>query len=221
MQAFKGMGATSMVLRIVLPLLGRRPENIVSIERAVRLSLIVGILAATGCAPGYKPTLQVPKIQVKLPQQSAPDSTQNSFVYIDQFEDRRPTPELATLDGKPMLPDGPVIPEVVAALKAALEAKGFAISESAPVILSGELRVWHANVTGSFPTNVAAEAVVNVEILDPSNRRIYSGVYKGFSSAESSSIDHLDIQQTLASSLEEALRQIATDKQLQALLSSY
>lgn len=201
-----------MVLRIAL----RR-----NLPRTLGLVLLCAAFSAGGCSQGYKPTLEVPKVVITLPKETNPDRTRNAFVFIDQFEDHRPSPALATLDGKEMQPEGQVITEVVAAIKAGLEAKGFAISESAPVILSGELRAWHANVTGSFPTNVAAEAIVSVEILDPSNRRIYSGVYKGYSSAESSALDHLDIQQALSSSMEEAVRQIVADKQLQTLLTSY
>lgn len=198
-----------------------RTPQFLSSRVAVPLLTCCAILAATACSPSYRPTLEVPKVTVTLKKDPVIDPGQSAFVFVDQFQDGRADTALASIDGKPMQPEGSVVASVVEALKSALETRGFAFSESAPVMLSGQLRQWHAKVTGSLPTKVAAEAAVFVEILDPSNRRIYSGLYKGFSSMESSSISHLDIQQTLAASLDEALRQIATDKQLVTLLASY
>jgi hypothetical protein len=62
---------------------------------------------------------------------------------------------------------------------------------------------------------------VYIEVLDPANKKIYSGVYRGYSSMEAASVNDQDVSRTLASSLEESVAQVTSDKQLISLLSSY
>lgn len=179
------------------------------------------IIAASGCGPSLKSTMPVPQVKLAQAKVNKEAKAETTYLYIDEFVDKRDEKALARRDSKEVNPEGDIAPAAVDALKQALTEKGFTFSESAPVIISGEVREWVADVTGSLPTKVSAKAALYIEVLDPANKRIYSGVYRGFASMEEASVDEKDVSKTLASSLEESVAQIASDKQLVTLLSSY
>jgi uncharacterized lipoprotein YajG len=166
--------------------------------------------------------MAVPHVKIAGGKISKDNTTANTYLYVDEFVDRRENKSLARNEKKKEVqPESDVAPAAVDALKQSLSAKGFSFSESAPLIISGELREWIAEISGSLPTKVSAQASVYIEVLDPANKKIYSGVYRGYSSMEEASVDEQDISRTLASSLEESVSQVTNDKQLISLLSSY
>ena len=173
------------------------------------------------CGPTLKPTLDVPSIKVSGAKIEKDSSAANTYLFVDDFVDGRVNKVFVRNNKKEISAAGNLAPAVADALKQALGARGFSFSESAPVIISGEVRDWNADVTGSLPTKVDAHAAIFIEILDPANKRIYSGVYKGFASIESASIGEKDVKRTLANSMEEAVTQVVADKQLVSVLSSY
>ena len=181
---------------------------------------LLAIGAAASCGPSFKSTMGVPEVRVGK-KADASSFEESTYVYIDEFIDARPEKALAKRDKKLVNPADDVAAAAVNALKQALASKGFAYSESAPVIISGELREWLADVTGSLPTKVSANAAIYIEVLDPANKKIYSGVYRGFSSMEAASVNEDDVKKTLSSSMEEAVLQVAADKQLVNLLGSF
>ncbi len=185
----------------------------------VAISFLFVVSPLIGCGPSLRSSIGVPEIHIK--QVKAPPSDNMSYLFVDEFSDHREPKALVHRDKKDVMPAGDVVPAVTKALKQALEAKGFQLSESAPVIISGEVREWVADVTGSLPTKVSAKAAVFIEVLDPANKRVYSGVYKGFASVEEASVSEEDVQRGLASAMEEAVLQVASDKQLVNLLSSF
>lgn len=182
-------------------------------------SCLLAVFLLSACGPSLKSTMSVP--DVKVSKKGAVPSDGMTFVYIDELIDARPLKAIAKRDSKEVLPSGEISSAIVSALKQALETKGFTNAESAPVIISGEVREWLADVTGSLPTKVSANAALYIEVLDPANKRVYSGVYRGFASMEAASVNEEDVRKTLASSMEEAVLQVTADKQLITLLSSF
>ena len=88
-------------------------------------------------------------------------------------------------------------------------------------MISGQVRKWHANVTGGFQGKIESEASVYVEVLDPANKRIYSGVYNGVSSLETPNVDVKDMRESLGAAMASAIEQLNKDQQLVKLLSSF
>ena len=186
-----------------------------------RWSLLLGLcLSLTACSPSLRDTLDVPVVNTPPPAKNVEKVT-NAYLYIDEFSDARPNKALAAMDGKEIQPAGDVVPSVVKALKEALVARGFEISESAPVMVSGEVRHWFAEISGSLPTRVNVEAAIFIEVLDPANKRIYSGVYQGKSWKEGSSMKEEDIRKTLGEGMEEAIKRVIADERLMGLISSF
>lgn len=181
-------------------------------------TLAASTMFFSACGPSLKSTMLVPQVKLGKKAEPLPEST---YIYIDELKDVRESKAIARREKKDVNPDGEVSPAVVDALKQALATKGFSYSESAPVIISGEIRDWVAEVTGSLPTKVNANAAIFIEILDPANKRIYSGVYRGFASMDGASVNEEDVRKTLASAMEEAVMQVSADKQLVTLLGSF
>jgi hypothetical protein len=154
----------------------------------------------------------------------APEARSNefdAFIFVDQFIDARPSPAVARVEDRDVGASNDPVEEVVGGIKRALEKRGFTFSDTAPVILSGELRAWVSLVTEGLPSKSEATAELYVEVLDPANKRVYSGVYKGYAAKESPGLDEGDVQETLRISMTEAIQQIMADKQLVGLLASY
>ncbi len=188
-----------------------------------RVNVVFGALVffATGCGPSLNSTMPVPKVKIGGAKATAAPDSGATYLYIDEFLDKRESSVLVRREKKEVNPEGDVTPAVVDALKQVLAAKGFEFNDSAPVIISGEVREWVADVTGSLPTKVSAQAAIFIEVLDPANKRIYSGTYRGLASLEEASVNEKDVSKTLASALEESVGQVASDKTLISLLSSY
>ncbi len=186
----------------------------------VAMGLLVSSLIS--CGPSLGNLIEVPSLNIAKKLNPTVRLTNNTFLSVDEFTDTRPSPTIAVVDGKKdVKTTGEVLPVVVSGLKDSLGNAGFTFSDSAPVIIAGEVRKWSAEVQGRLPTKLSAEGQLYLEVFDPANKKIYSGVYNGFSSMESSSITEADLKRTLSGAMEETIRQIMADRQLLALLQSY
>jgi hypothetical protein len=175
---------------------------------------------STGCGPSLRSEISVPRlIPAGAPEARRP--SRGSFIFVDQFLDTRPGHALVRIDGRDVRPETEPADEVVAGLKRALERDGFAFSDTAPVILSGELRVWSAEVKDGFSAKAEASSQLFIEVLDPANKRVYSGVYEGFAAKQSPGLSESDVKDALQTSMTEAIRQVMVDTQLIGLLASY
>ena len=192
-----------------------------SIKRSLHgLAITLILVATSACSPRLNETLEVPTVPIPPPSKNV-EKVSNAYLFIDEFSDTRANKALATMDGKEIQAAGDVVPSVVKALNEALTGRGFEISESAPVMVSGEVRQWIAEISGSVPTRVSVEASIFIEVLDPANKRIYSGVYQGKSWKESSSMKEEDIRRTLGEGMSEAIKRIIADERLMGLISSF
>lgn len=181
----------------------------------------LSLLCLVSCGPSLKKTMDFPNVNLNLAKISSDNNLANTFLYIDKILDKRNNHVLVRYEGKETLSTGEVSAQLQELLKQALTKKGFSFSDTAPVIISGEIRKWYAEITGSLPSLIVAESEFFIEILDPANKRIYSGTYSGKAQAEEGSVNDDDIRKVLSASLEEAVVQFTSDKRLITLLSSY
>lgn len=185
-------------------------------------SLLCGGMVFGGCGPSLRSSLEVPKIApfAKRDSQLKRDRY-DSYVFVDEFVDSRERKRIVTIEGRDVDPAGDVVEAVVDGLERALSMEGFKFSDTAPIILAGEVRQWETQITGGFTKRAESEAALYVEVLDPANKRVYSGVYRGFAAFESPGLDEEDIRETLRTSMTEAVEQVVEDEQLMRLLAAF
>lgn len=184
--------------------------------------LILAMLPfCASCGARVGSTLHISKLPpVKLTAENK-IATQDASLFIDQLKDTRTEAKVADFNGKSVLPQDDLSLVVREGLEAAFKAKGFSISSSAPVVVSGEIRDWSAQVRGGMPSGVDSKAALFLEVFDPANRRIYTGTYLGTASLQESSLNDKDVDYALGTAMQEALRQVLVDKKLIDLLASF
>lgn len=186
----------------------------------IRTVSLLLLFTLTACGPSLPSQLSLPHLMpAGAPEAQAP--SRQAYIFVDQFIDVRASQEIAKVEGREVSAAESPADAVVAGLRRALEKDGFSLSDTAPVILTGEVRAWTALVTPGFSSESRASAQLFVEVIDPANRRVYSGVYEGFSSKSAPGLDEGDVRETLELSMTEAIKQVLADSQLIGLLSSY
>ena len=187
--------------------------------------LVISMIALAGCGSKLQKTIVVPDIPAWDSSGRVADSVRGGAphqLFIDKFSDARPSDVIVKRADETVVASGEVGTPIGTALDRAFRNRGFAISQTAPVVLSGEVRIWQSEIVKGFPTQKqSANAELFLEVLDPANKRIYSGTYKGSASREDPSLSPEDIRATLGTAMSEALSQVTSDKQLIDLLLSY
>ena len=184
-------------------------------------AVLLQLLVLSACGPSLRSTIDVPKVRPLEVPKPAKKTVSDTYIFVDEFIDGRQSKAVAVMEGREVNPANEITPRVVEGLRWALERKGFQFSDTAPIILSGEVRKWRALVEPGFASKVVCDAGIYVEILDPANKRIYSGLYTGYASKETPGLDKRDVQEVLKTSMYEAISQVLRDEQLINLLSSY
>jgi hypothetical protein len=192
-------------------------------SRYLRLPLLFSaLLFLHACGPSIGSSIVLPQLRPVVPPGSElAGSSYENFVFIEELVDARVDTGIAELDGRSIRSTDNVVPVVLQGLRTALGDKGFKFSDTAPILLLGEIRVWKAEIEGGFSSSVSANAELYIQVLDPANKRIYSGSYKGFASAESPRLGVKQIRNTLGIAMSEAIVQVVKDQQLVRLLSSF
>ena len=185
------------------------------------LKVITVSLFLISCgAPRHVAKIEVPALQPKEPIQSRSVGA-GAEIFINEFTDAREDAAIADFQGKPSKPDKEVAPVVEKALISRFQKYGFLSSETAALAINGSVVKWIARITGGVPANVDAEAAINIEVLDPANKVIYSGTYEGFANARTPNMSKNDVRESLNASMLEAINQIFQDRKLLNLLSSF
>lgn len=189
-------------------------------KNALTVCLLVACFVS--CSPSIGSKIALPNlIRAPEPLGDIGRPQYEGYVFIDELADKRGTQAMAKLDGREILSKSEVAPAVLTGLKDALYRKGFKFSDTAAILLSGEIREWFAQIEGGFRSSADAQAVLYIEVLDPANKRIYSGVYKGTATKESPNLSDKDVTAVLGVSMTEAIEQVIGDRQLMKLLSSF
>lgn len=180
------------------------------------------LLVLSACGPSLPSTVPMPRLKPAVqPSSEIKDAPYDIYLYVEQLRDARADTAVAELDGRKIAAAGDVAPSVMKGLQGALRKKGFKFSDTAPVILSGEIRKWFADVQGGMPSKVKTEAELHIQVLDPANKRIYSGMYTGYASMQGPSMSAKKVSQALGMAMSEAISQVLADQQLIRLLSSF
>lgn len=179
--------------------------------------VFVGLTAVPGCSPKLPARINAPSVEFPV----KAGVTGEMSIFIDAFVDARPKKAIVEYNDQEIAHIQDLGPLVVDGIATALQGQGFSIADTAPVILSGQIRQWSAKVTGGMPSKVDSTAELYVELLDPANKRMYSGVYKGFAAVESPSLDEDEVQTALRASMKQTISQMVADQQLIRLLKTF
>jgi uncharacterized lipoprotein YajG len=101
-----------------------------------------------------------------------------------------------------------------------LKGKGFKITNNAKAKIKGSIRQWTAEVVPGINGSVDAVAVVRIDLLDGSGRRVYGGVYEGSSYIANARINDQDLRVALGAAMLEAVEQAGSDQRLLDLAST-
>lgn len=142
----------------------------------------------------------------------------NLQLSLDTVTDSRPSPELIQTGESEILPVGDLSASVARSITSVLVANGFAVGDTAPLVLSPELTQWRADAKGS---KVSSEAALAVKLYDPANKLVYTGRYQGSANLQKGGLTEADFTELLQTSLNEAISQICRDQKLIELISSF
>lgn len=177
---------------------------------------LIGTL--TGCAVNPGRTVETPSIPAVAAKGEA-RARLGSYLAIEGVEDRRDS-STASNEGFTE-PFGRVGSSVEEGIKSAFRENGISILETAPVTLHAEVRKWRTKVGSGAQTMLDSEATVYVELKDPSGKRLFSGSYNGTRSSQFPVVTRVDVQDSLALAMANAIGQIVSDPGLLNVLSSY
>lgn len=179
-------------------------------------------LFASGCGVSMPSRLALPDIPKTATAPVIKMGEMPPLVFVEEFSDVRDDGALAFYESRSVQPAINMIgAQVTDALGRELDALGFEVTDAAPLLVRGEVRVWKAHIAGGMPAFVSGEAVFGIKVLDPANRPIYLGTYRGYANLEDSSVDSQDVRKVLGTAMSEALKQFVKDRKLMALLSSF
>ncbi len=183
--------------------------------------LSVCFLTCISCSTRVGGTIHLSKIPTVEIDHGSKITASDAALFIDELRDTRPESQVADFNGRSIFSDSAFDLLVKESLQQTFRQKGFVISDSAAVVLSGEIRQWHAEITGGVPGTVKSKASIFLEVFDPANRRVYTGTYQGTASVERASINDKDVNVSLTTAMQQAIRQVVLDEQLVKLLSSF
>jgi hypothetical protein len=184
------------------------------------LLAIIGLIS--GCSPRLRSSIPVPQvIPLASKNEKAIPAPASSQLSIDQFTDGRKQKAFITFNGKVSEPEGDVGAAVQSGLTMAFKKTGYEITDSAPIIIAGEIKKWEAVIETGFSDKVDGQATIKVEVFDPANKKIYTGTYEGFASIEHPSLDEEDIEKALGTAMGQAVHQVTVDNQLANVLKSF
>ncbi len=202
------------------------PNSLKSLKTAVAFVVTGGTfvlsLAATGCAPNLGATIEAAPIPVS----SAADSRNSararfgSVISIIDVRDARP-PLNEGDDTRYTEPHGGIPQIVENAVKDALSNAGIAVVGSAPIEMKIEVVKWRSNVLPKGNVQLKSEATLNIELVDPSGKKVFSGSYNGVRSSQFPVVTRVDVKDSLGLAMANALEQLTSDAQFLELVGSF
>lgn len=187
---------------------------------AMILFIVLGFASCGATSLGSQ--LSVPTVPVPSSGLFVRTVPEDSVLSLKALNDARRETKIAVHRLRAIEPTSRVSIVVDEVMKTAFQQKGFSLSASAPLVVSGEIREWVADVGGpELRGGALGKAVLYLQIFDPSNKKIYSGTYQGTAEFVKSSIKDKDVQQVLAESMSEAVAQIFSDQKLIDVLTSF
>lgn len=188
------------------------------------LACIVAVSSITACGPSIPTRILLTDIEVAKVEKLSNNKDFPPSVFIDEFQDTRDQSAVVFFpsDNESTEPMQNDLGQLVGStLKSILTNKGFNIDDSAPVTLQGQIRTWKATVSGGMSAKIDGEAVISIAVMDPANKALYSGVYRGFANMEATAVGAGDYQEVLSAAMSEAIRNLSEDAKLMGLLTSF
>ncbi len=193
--------------------------------RVLRIILVAFLWALIGCGAGGSKSgsqlgdsIGVPNIPPVAVSTTPLGVNFKPYVFLDEVKDNRQADEIININGQRKVDiRGDISLVVHYALRQTFRKRGFTVTDTAPVIISGSVKKWIAKVKEGQTT---CEAVFAVDVLDPTNQSIYSSTYDGFSYFPATS-DKIKIKQALGQAMADALKQVIEDKHLIEIITSF
>lgn len=188
------------------------------ITAAALIAATFTISSLTGCAVSPGRTVETPEIP-PIAANGESRARLGSYLAVQSVEDRRDASPSS--DAGFTEPFGRVGASVEEGLKNAFRENGISILETAPLTLRTEIRKWRTKVDSKANTMLNSEATLFVELVDPSGKKIYSGSYNGTRASQFPVVTRVDVQDSLALAMANAIGQVVSDPELLNVLSSY
>lgn len=172
------------------------------------------------CGPQFNNPVLAPDASLATVELKGKAGSEGRF-YLKNFEDIRKDLSLVTLDGESYKTDSDLTLVVREALSRILVKSGYSSSKESAIFIKGKLIDWKAEVKDGYPSTLVSSAKVYLELMDPTDRRVYSGTYAGEAELQAPGMDNNDLRKALSMGMEKALEQVVKDKGFVSILSSY
>lgn len=187
-----------------------------------RLSVLLTTLVVTfaACSPGLNVRMLPPEVPEPKTENLTAITGSPLRVSIGPVTDARPSPALAKVPERQVLPDG----EVTAAVRDALmryyqKAGAEVVTLNAPK-LNATIDEWVVNVTPKFPASeINANAKIHIEIRNETDMLLYRGQYEGESTLQHPYASEGKIREVLGEAMGAAITEAVNDQGLLGKLS--
>jgi len=172
------------------------------------------ILSLTACSVNITSPIEVPELApVTLGEKTEAVVDLVPIVFDSVLDGRSQKPVVVDSDGQAAFFADGISTQVRKAIESVFELHGLEPgSNGDSAIVNLEIRTWEAEVTGSFPQEVTAEAELYIEVLNSSEMRIRSGKYVGVARRTSIFGFSSDVDKALAEAMNEAILQVNSDR---------
>jgi len=189
-------------------------------KRTLLFSIFLAV-AISSCGPALQSEITLTTVPEPLLKSMPPEFTSQPSVSVGFFRDARQGNFVVRNYDALIRPTNSVTFEVEDVIRRTLVNAGYLVDRSAPIVLRGEIREWVVDIKSKMPATLTSKAVLFVEAVGPSDKRIYSGVYRGTGYLEKVVVEHKDVQYMLNAAMTEAVAQIMADSKLLGILSSF
>lgn len=185
--------------------------------------IIIFSFYTISCAPNIGPVVSFPVLNLEedLEAQRAFPKERYS-INILSIADQRTNNNIVTIDDKRTSKgEGEVDNLIYDRLEFLLKDRGIAIDKDAPVGIELVLQEWDSVIKSGFGSEGKGNAKIRIDVIDPTNTKIYSGTFSGFSVFKLGGIGSEDVQDILREAMNQALIKIVDDKKINNILTSY
>ncbi|MCC6933633.1 MAG: hypothetical protein IT292_10335 [Deltaproteobacteria bacterium] len=187
----------------------------------ISILFVITFLILTSCGPTLRKTTPLAEIPAPKIEEGKYLFEIQPSVAVGGVTDQREDSYIVKSYDQTSEPDGEVGEQVQDVLQRLFENMGLKVEEGSPVEIRGAVKVWLVDVSSGFPASLKAKAVVSLEVLDPANRVVYRGTYKGEATLQRMGVEINDLQLALNYAMTEALSQIIKDKKLLSNISAF
>ena len=184
-------------------------------NRFISLYFLILIQSFFGCSSDFIQPFPMPLIPLNDDVKKVGGAPE---IYLQEIKDTRKSKVFFEYDNSKYETNADIGPVAREALSKTLVKQGYRYSSNANFIFNLNITKWDAIINDSFLGTATAEAEIKMTLLNRQGQKLYSGTYRGISSAEGISYDSEDIAEILGSSMKAAISELSNDKKLERLL---